>query len=64
MGEYVIFKQDDGKIVKIMSSEYDEESLLQSLIKEYLTLLPSISSGRIFTLVDEYLTDAGSIVYF
>jgi hypothetical protein len=61
MGEYVIFKQDDGKIVKIMSSEYDEESLLQSLIKEYPTLLPSISSGRIFTLVDEYPTDAGSI---
>jgi RecB family endonuclease NucS len=31
------------------------------LIKEYPTLLPSISSGRIFTLVDEYPTDVGSI---
>jgi hypothetical protein len=61
MSDYIIFKQSDGKIVKIMSSEYDEESLLQSLIKEYPTLLPSISSGRIFTLVDEYPTDVGSI---
>ncbi|MGB9693787.1 MAG: hypothetical protein ACPLYF_02990 [Fervidobacterium sp.] len=61
MGEYIIFKQDDGKMMKIMSSGYDEESLLQGLIKEYSTLLPSISSGRIFALVDEYPTDVGSI---
>lgn len=53
MGEYIIFKQDDGKIMKIMPAGYNEENLLQCLIKEYPTLLPSVSSERIFTLSDE-----------
>jgi hypothetical protein len=61
MGEYIIFKQDDGKIMKIMPAGYNEENLLQGLIKEYPTLLPSVSSERIFTLSDEYPTDAGNI---
>jgi hypothetical protein len=61
MGEYIIFKQDDGKIMKIMPSGYDEESFFRDLIKEYPILLPRILSERIFTLVDEYPTDAGNI---
>jgi len=48
-------------MLKITSSRYDNESLIQSLIKKYPTLLPSVLSERIFTLVDEYPTDAGSI---
>ena len=61
MSEYIIFKQDDGKMAKIMSSRYDDESLLQSLIKDYPTLLPNVLSEKIFTLVDEYPTDTGNI---
>jgi hypothetical protein len=61
MGEYIVFKQDDGKMMKLMPSGYDEESLLQDFVKEYPTLLPSTSSDRIFTLVDEYPTDVGNI---
>lgn len=60
MSEYVVFKQDDGEMMKLMPSRYDEESLLQSLIKKYPTLLPSTST-RIFMLVDEYPTSAGTI---
>jgi len=61
MGEYIIFKQNDGEMKKIMPSEYDEEGLLQRLIKDYPTLLPSIFSERIFTLTDEYPTSVGNI---
>jgi len=61
MSEYIIFKQDDGKMMKIMPSRYAEESLLQSLIKDYPTLLPNVLSEKIFTLVDEYPTGAGNI---
>jgi hypothetical protein len=61
MGEYIIFKQDGGKIMKLSPAGYDEENFLQELIKEYPTLLPSVSSERIFTLVDEYPTEAGNI---
>lgn len=60
MSEYVVFKQDDGEMMKLMPSGYDEESLLQGLIKKYPTLLPSTST-RIFMLVDEYPTSAGTI---
>jgi RecB family endonuclease NucS len=61
MGEYIIFRQDDGKLDLYHSSGYDGESLLQGLIREYPTLLSSISPGKIYTLVDEYPTDIGNI---
>jgi len=64
MNEHIIFKQDnDGRIIKILPSGYDDESMLKRLIKEYPTLLPTptTSSERIFTLTDEYPIDGGSI---
>ncbi len=61
MSEYIIFKRNDGEIMKIMPSGYYEEGLLQGLIKRYPTLLPSIFSERIFALTDEYPTDLGNI---
>jgi hypothetical protein len=64
MNEHIIFKQDDdGRIIKILPSGYDDENMLKRLIKEYPTLLPTptTSSERIFTLTDEYPIDGGSI---
>gem|GEM_PF-1720505 len=64
MNEHIIFKQDnDGRIIKILPSRYDDENMLKRLIKEYPTLLPTptTSSERIFTLTDEYPIDVGSI---
>jgi hypothetical protein len=61
MGEHIVFKQNDGRMMKIMPSGYDEEGLLKDLIKEYPTLLSGISPGKIFTLVDEYPIGTGSI---
>jgi predicted metal-dependent hydrolase len=66
MNEHIIFKQDDdGRIIKILPSGYDDENMLKRLIKEYPTLLPTpthTSSERIFTLTDEYPIDGGGSI--
>jgi hypothetical protein len=65
MNEHIIFKQDDdGRIIKILPSGYDDENMLKRLIKEYPTLLPTptTSSERIFTLTDEYPIDVGGSI--